>query len=821
MKSILFAAAASAALAAAMPAFAADAAAAELDELIVTARAGTADQTRVEASYAITTVSEEKLRLQSPVSVAEALKNVPGFWVEASGGEAGANIRARGIPLEGYSAIAMQEDGTPIQHDGGLGFLNSDFSFRMDETIQRMEVVRGGPSSVFTSYAPGGVVNFITRKGSDQFEGLVKAQVGDYGLARGDFWLGGPVAGFRVGVGGFYRVSDGVRDPGFRADEGGQIRVSVGRDFERGSIDFNVKHLDDNNIFFLGVPLTFDAKGDTAAVPGFDANYGTFAGPETSHLTFRSNRGPFDFDLTRGSDVKLTQSTMALTYDLDGGWEMQDNLRYRTSELARTGLYPNTPVQAAQRISDVQKSPAALGATSVQIRFVNEPGQVFNVAAENGTGLVMDASMREQDITLDEWINDLRLLKKFKVGGQTHDVALGLYYAKAEETFFQIGASALVDVRENARLLDMVALNAAGQVVARITDNGISKYGLQFNNAEGESNTVALYASDAWSLNDKLRIDLGARWERIEMSGRNERSASINLGQSTSLADDAVLSGTGVFDPLNRDFDGWGATAGVNYQVAPDMGVFARYTMGFRLPSLGDFLTNPTRTDPRTQKVEMAEAGFKINRPMFNAYITAFYTGFDSQSFSETRFDAATGTFVSRTEFTSTSSYGVELESTIRPTEWFDVSLTGTAQDPRFGDFKFNTNVGGVLVASDFSDNMQVRAPKVSGRITPGFNLLDGKLRLEGDLQYFGKRFSDAANTLIIPDYFLVNAQVRYNLNDNLTFYAYGTNLTNEIGLTEGNPRAGQFTSGETGAKYYLGRPELGRAFRAAVLYRF
>ncbi|WP_309643619.1 TonB-dependent receptor plug domain-containing protein [Phenylobacterium sp.] len=364
MKSILFAAAASAALCAAAPAFADDTAGAEVEELIVTARAAGSDQKKVEASYAITTVSEEKLRLQSPVSVAEALKNVPGFWVEASGGEAGANIRARGIPLEGYSAIALQEDGAPIQHDGGLGFLNSDFSFRMDETVQRLEVVRGGPSSVFASYGPGGTVNFITRKGSDTFEGLVKAQAGDYGLARGDFWLGGPVAGFRVGVGGFYRVSDGVRDPGFRADEGGQIRVSIGRDFERGSIDFNIKHLDDNTIFFLGIPLTFDANGDTAEVPGFDANYGTFAGPETSKFTFRSNRGPFDFDLTKGADVKLTQSTLAFKYDLGGGWEVRDNLRYRTSDLERAGLFPNTPIQAAQRIADLQRTlPAALGVT--------------------------------------------------------------------------------------------------------------------------------------------------------------------------------------------------------------------------------------------------------------------------------------------------------------------------------------------------------------------------------------------------------------------------------------------------------------------------
>lgn len=820
MKSILFAAAASAALLSAMPAFAADAPA-DVEELIVTARAG-AEQRKVEASYAITTINEEKLRMQSPVSVAEALKNVPGFWVEASGGEAGANIRARGIPLEGYSAIAMQEDGAPIQHDGGLGFLNSDFSFRMDETIQRMEVVRGGPSSIFTSYAPGGVVNYITRKGSDQFEGLVKAQVGDYGLARGDFWIGAPVAGFRVGLGGFYRVSDGVRDPGYRADEGGQIRFSVGRDFERGSFDFNVKHLDDNTIFYLGVPLTFDAGGDTAQVPGFDALHGTFPGPETSHFTFRSNRGPYDFDLTRGADVKLTQSTFNFKYELGGGWEIQDTLRYRTSDVARAGMFPNTPIAAAARLAQIQASlPAALGATSVQYRFVNAPGEVFDVANQNGNGLVMDASMREQDITLDEWINDFRLLNSIEVGGQVHNLALGLYYAKVEETFFQTGASALVDVQDNARLLDLVALNAAGQVVANITEGGISRYGLQFNNAEGESDTIALYASDEWQVNDQLRIDLGFRWERIEMSGRNERSATINLGQSPTLADDQVLSGTGVFDPLDRSFDGWGATVGLNYQFRPNLGAFARYTYGFRLPSLGDFLTSPTRTDPRRQGIDLAEAGIKFDQPRFSVYATAFYTGFDSQSFSETRFDAATGTFVSRTEFTSTTSYGVELESTIRPTEWFDITLMGTAQDPRFGDFKFNTNVGGVLVPTDYSNNMQIRAPKVSGRITPGFNLLAGKLRVEGDLQYFGKRFSDAANTLIIPDYFLVNAQVRYNVTDDLTIYAYGTNLTNEIGLTEGNPRAGQFVSGEAGAKYYLGRPELGRAFRAAVLYRF
>ena len=57
MKSVLFAAAASAALATATPAFAGDADA-TVDEVIVTARAGIEAQKKIEASYAITVVGD-------------------------------------------------------------------------------------------------------------------------------------------------------------------------------------------------------------------------------------------------------------------------------------------------------------------------------------------------------------------------------------------------------------------------------------------------------------------------------------------------------------------------------------------------------------------------------------------------------------------------------------------------------------------------------------------------------------------------------------------------------------------------------------------
>ena len=126
------------------------------DTVVVTGRAGSGLRTKINTSYSITTIDEEALRMQAPTSVTEAMKSVPGFWVEASGGEASGNIRARGIPVDGFGSVNILEDGVPIQHDPALGYLNGDQAFRLDETIYRIEVVRGGPSSclLYTSPSP-------------------------------------------------------------------------------------------------------------------------------------------------------------------------------------------------------------------------------------------------------------------------------------------------------------------------------------------------------------------------------------------------------------------------------------------------------------------------------------------------------------------------------------------------------------------------------------------------------------------------------------------------------------------------------------------
>jgi hypothetical protein len=61
----------------------------------------------------------------------------------------------------------------------------------------------------------------------------------------------------------------------------------------------------------------------------------------------------------------------------------------------------------------------------------------------------------------------------------------------------------------------------------------------------------------------------------------------------------------------------------------------------------------------------------------------------------------------------------------------------------------------------------------------------------------------------------MINVEVSTQISDHATLTLNGTNLTNSLGLTEGNPRMGSFDAGGMNARYFLARPEFGRTVRA------
>ncbi len=795
-------------------------AAQDLDRVIVTGRAGVGQRTKAETSYSVTNIEEETLRMQAPTSVTEAMKSVPGFWVESSGGEASGNIRARGVPVDGYGSVQLLEDGMPVQHDPALGYLNADQAFRLDETIDRIEVVRGGPSSMFYSNAPAGAINFIPRQVGDQAEGLLKLTVGDDGLYRTDFWYGAPVGEWKAGIGGFYRSEDGIRDPGFTGSQGGQLRLRLGRQFEGGKVDFDLKRLDDQVIFYTGIPMRMTESGDIRAVHGFDGNFGTLTGPETASLRMvTGDGGREDYDNTVGTQVERTQFTTHLQFDLGDDWRLNDRLRYTDTNTQRNGLYPNTLQSASSFLAQAPALSAAYlaavpGAAGVQLRYTTSPEQVYDVSAQNGNGLVVVGGLRGLTLPVTEFMNDLQLSRGFDVGAQRHDLTLGYYYAHLEEDFDRNSAAVLLDARDNARLLDLVAVDAAGKPLVTLTDHGVWQYGYEWEHASGEQTTHAFYAADEWQVTRALRIDAGLRWEQMKARGWVEQKQTVGLG---TLPTSKIRTGNGQFLHYDETFDKVAWTVGANWQFEGQSGLFARWTSTNRLPSLGNYVTNAT-ANAIVQTMDLAEVGYKFGSPLLDLYATAFWTKYDNVGFSNYVFDLASGVSTSESRYADTRTLGLELEGAYRPSDWFDVSATVTLQDPQYRGLRFTDNTG---ADRDYEGNQLIRVPKASYRVVPGVNLLQGRLRLQASYEHEGQRYVDTANSVRLPSYYTINASARFDATDRLSIYGYLDNATNSLGLTEGNPRAGELNNSDAGASTFIARPLLGRQYRMALMYRF
>jgi outer membrane receptor protein involved in Fe transport len=146
------------------------------------------------------------------------------------------------------------------------------------------------------------------------------------------------------------------------------------------------------------------------------------------------------------------------------------------------------------------------------------------------------------------------------------------------------------------------------------------------------------------------------------------------------------------------------------------------------------------------------------------------------------------------------------------------LNLLGTFQDPTYSDYTFKLLRDPATSADDttvvFDDNQVRRIPKIYGTFTASYVYKGFYIGVA--VQHIGERFTDDANSpnAVLPAFTQLNAGVSYTW-DYVTFFIDGTNLTNVIGLTEGNPRTESVVAGEK--QYRMARPVMGRSFIFSV----
>jgi outer membrane receptor protein involved in Fe transport len=712
-----------------------------IEEIITTGTAGGSELRKFDASFAITTMDDEDISKFSPKSTADLLKLVPGVWSESSGGVSGANVFVRGFPGGGDAPFySLQVNGAPIFPPPTLSFLENTTLFRIDETVKRVEALRGGPNPVFSNGQPGLTTNFILREGSEETEGLVKYTTSDYDLRRFDAYISGELAEeLYYMVGGYISSSPGIRDSGFNSDEGNQFTINLTKDLDNGSINVFHRQTDDHGTWYLPVALN---------VPGVDAEYNQIGALNRQRrILFANDQGDAAFpdpsaktvDLAdgRGWDGSITGGSV--TFEITDEWELTDRFGYTAGDADTLGLVPNGgAVQISALLADPTVDPGAVvtgpitGSVSGRMIADSEYIQQFG------------AWEVRKDI--ESFTNDLSIAKVWDRG----KVTVGFYSANAStDEFWSLGNHKYEVVQVGGEVVTGIECNDDPTI-----DSCAWNYDID---ATGDATTTAFYGATTFDINDRLTVDVGVRAENHKV----EYSVDEGLDGLVTLA----LS----FDETEVSW-----TAAANYLFTDSMSGFARINSGSKMPYFDDFRDNRDAFNGGNlliQEVDQYELGFKWVTDNVSVYATGFVTEVDP-----TFFIALTGggAAVIQTQ----ESTGVELDAIWDTDMGFSVSANATIQDT---EIKSGPNDG----------NETQRQPGWQLRLTPSYAFETGNWAgtVYGTISVVDDRWGEPENVNRLDGYEKLDLGVIVRINEAFVVQVSADNITDEDAVTESDPR--------------------------------
>ncbi|WP_295860458.1 TonB-dependent receptor [uncultured Xanthomonas sp.] len=792
-----------------------------LDQIVVT---GTPQgQSQKDAPFAISVVSKERLERSTPSSSVDMLRAVPGFSAEPSGGQGGGqNLYVRGLPAGGWYYVQYQEDGLTLFDEPQESFFNVDTLFALDMMTERLEVVRGGTSPLFATNAPGGTVNAITRHGTATPEGAVRMSVGSDGLRREDAYSAGPLSeNVLYSIGGYHRSDDGLRRTGYTADQGGQLRGNLTFLMGDAILDVDAKYLNDRTAFYNPIPLADPRNPSQSLSALIDPLDGTLLSNDLRHTTALSFDGngtlARNLDLADGIHSKVKQLGTHLEWDLGDGLTLNNRMRFVDAEVDYTALFSGAAPYDAGTYLNTQlgRARSGFGTRVARVGYVaSRNGAAYDPAAANG--LVLESGLWNARTHLRTLSDDLRLSKAFDdtALGQ-HTLTAGLNVQHFEYHQDRLQNTVLTTLQNNAQRLDVLAYDAAGNVVGSVTQNGFVRYGNGVTRGFANGTYLSPYLWDSVRFG-RLGLDAGVRYTRYNASGGVYANTTRNLGDPTTLADDNVGGLSGAFSPRtdHRHATQW--TLGAEFALTPQLQTFARYTQSQRLPRLQNVYQtqNADVTD-----IDQAEAGLRGSfGDSFSFSTVAFWSRFNDLSISAIVLDGS-GAVQSLALVGKTRTLGLESEFTWRPSPLFGITGSATLQDPQTRGLS-NATTG--LSYGDLDGKQISRIPKFMASLSPTLYLdIDGRpVELSATAYRMGQRYVDYTNATALPAYTTYDLGLFARLSEHLELQLHAANVGNALGLTEGNARVDTL-SGQGTADAIYARPIFGRNYNASLTWRW
>jgi len=732
----------------------------------VTVVAQKRSQSLQDVGIAISAFSGDQLKNLGFDSSVEIAAMVPNVAVSGSYGGQMSQYTVRGVTQNDFndhveSVIAVYIDDSYVAMQQGQTFSMFD--------VERVEVLKGPQGTLFGRNATGGLVHFISKKPTEEFEGYVDVTYGRFDEIRLEGAVSGPITDrVRARLSAFYTEHDGYLKNAYpeetfvpAAFEGALNSTTLpGAGADLGGIDSNWAvraHVefdltDRATLLVTGFASESKASiGPYQQVPSmsvFDANGvqidTVYLGPNEVCEAFQVGTGCINgpFDNNPGDVLRPVPGADFNGYLDPDGSKFTTSVDFAFDDFSTNDTYGTT--------------------VNLEIDFDN-----FTLTSitdykkfKKHFGLDLDASPVNQFF----WIGDAdtdAFTQEIRAVGQSGDITwvTGAYYLYIDNTSVH-GFGALPDSAYFFPAWDQ----------PRIVDMSTKSY-----SAFGQ---VEYQISSDWS------VIAGLRGTREKKDYRHE----VIFAFPTTGG-----------DPLNWDFEPsvtapgfeaffrlpyeqksketlWSWKAQVEYQPNDDLLVYAGVTQGVKAGSFnaGDPSIPEAGLPYGNETLINYELGFKSTILNGKARLNGAVYYYDYDDYQASRWTGVANVIINA----DAEMYGGELEMMAQVTPDLEARLAAGYQDNKVKD---------VPVAGELRNVETTFAPKFTGsamlRYTVPTPVFDGSLAFQSSVNHQGKVWHNLSNFTAtrLKSYTIVNARVSWlNAKEDLRIDISGENLTNK-----------------------------------------
>jgi catecholate siderophore receptor len=350
------------------------------------------------------------------------------------------------------------------------------------------------------------------------------------------------------------------------------------------------------------------------------------------------------------------------------------------------------------------------------------------------TSINRQLQSRDQDDTI--LANQTDLISNFKTGPISHALVTGLEYTReTSKNRLRSGAT--------APTADLYNPNPNDPYTSPITPTGAT--------TDGISEGVALYTFDTIKLGDQWQVNGGLRWDYFDV-GFESRATN------------------GVPTPLDRTDRMFSWRAGVVYEPLTNGSIYTGFGTSFNPSaeglSLGSTATSTNSVNTAPEKSQTFEIGTKWD--LFRQRLALSAAIFRTEKTN------------ARTEDPTNSADVIVLEGKQR-VDGLEFGLAGQITD------KWQMFGGYTLMASEIVESKNVseighelsNTPKNTFTLWTAYQL-PWSIEAGAGVQLIDDRFSNNANTRTAPGYWLFDAMVAYEVNQNFNLRLNGYNLANK-----------------------------------------